>query len=177
MSPPIMLPVCWEKRTLPDAKSLPADFQSAVARFRAFLRQNKYPENIVWLMPEDVLLSGKRFLYVRVPVSSANEVKARKIYDDGLANGRGLLMSTICEMKDSTCCYLFYPRRGEEEPQGLWPQDGSVKLSAKLGTSRVAGKPVKNRLLWAFLKLRNRRKQNLKRFIFSGVEPKNEFPS
>jgi hypothetical protein len=146
-----------------------ASFGATVARFQEFLGQNQYPENILWLMPGDVLLSGKRFVYVRIPISAANEMKVREIYDEGVANGRGLLMSTICEMESSTCCYVWYPRSQEEEPQGLWPHDGSVKLSAQMDSSRVLGKPVKSRLLWALLRLGNRRKQNLKEFLFSRV--------
>lgn len=142
-------------------------FGTTVARFQELLGQNGYPENILWLTSDDVLLSEKRFVYVRVPVPAANEMKARKMYDDGVANGRGLHMSTICEMEGSTCCYVWYPRNQEEEPQGIWPYNGGVKLSAKMETSRVPGKPVKSRLLWAILKLRNRRKQNLKEFLFS----------
>ncbi len=144
------------------------NFGVTVARFQQFLGQNRYPENIVWVMPEDVLMTGRQFVYVRVPVPAANETRARSMYDEGVTRGRGLLMSTICEMEASTCCYVWYPSRAEEKPEGLWPLDGSVKLSAKMETSRVTGKPVENRLLWAFLKLRHRRKQNLKDFLFTG---------
>jgi hypothetical protein len=76
-------------------------------------------------------------------------------------------MSTICELEALTGCYVWYPRLPEEEPQGLWPHDGSVKLSAKSEEPRVKAKPVKSRLLWAFLKFRHRRKQNLKDLLFS----------
>jgi hypothetical protein len=144
-----------------------ADFGAAVARFQKFLLQNKYPERIVWLMPEDVLLSGKRFVYVRVPVRATNELKARNIYLEGMEHGRGLLMSTICETQSSTYCYLWYPMRQEDVPQGIWPHDGSVKLSAKSETARMPGKPVKNSLMWTFLKYRHREHQNLKDFLFS----------
>ena len=70
------------------------DFGMAVARFEKFLGQNNYPENIVWVMPEDVLLSGKRFAYVRVPVPATNEMKTRCVYDEGVALGRGLLAAS-----------------------------------------------------------------------------------
>lgn len=144
-----------------------ATFGATVTRFQDFLGQNQYLKNILWLMPEDVILSRNRSVYVRVPIPDANEMKARKMYDDGVANGRGLLMTTVCEMERSTCCYVWYPRTPEEEPQGLWPHDGSVKLSVKMQTSRVRGKPVKSHLLWALLKLRNRRNRHLKEFWFS----------
>jgi len=144
-----------------------ADFGAAIARFQKFLGHNKYPEHIVWLMPEDVLLSGERFVYVRVPVPATNELKARDIYNEGMAHGRGLLMSTVCEMQSSTCCSLWYPRRQEDVPQGIWPHDGSVKLSAKIETARMPGKPVTSSLTWAFLKYRHREQQDLKDFLFS----------
>jgi hypothetical protein len=68
-------------------------------------------------------------------------------------------MSTTCEMEDSTCCYVWYPRRQEDVPQGIGPHDGSMKLSAKIKTSRFPGKLVKSRVLWTFLKLRHRGRQ------------------
>ncbi len=158
-----------KQRIVQAAQNLRNDsaFGATVARFQKFLRQNKFPDNIVWLMPEDILLSGKLFVYVHVPIPDINEAKARTIYDKGVAHGRGLLISTICEMNGSTCCYVWYPRHQADEPQGGWPRDGSAKLSAKLETSRVLAKPVKSRLLWAFLKVQHRRKQNLKDFLFS----------
>ena len=55
-----------------------------MARFRAFLKANNYSENIVWVMPEDILLTGKRFLYVRVPIPADNERRIRRMYDEGM---------------------------------------------------------------------------------------------
>lgn len=144
-----------------------SNFDEVVAQFQKLLEHEKYSSNIVWVMPEDALLSGERFIYVRLPIPGTNEVKARKIFQEGMANGRGLLISTLCELRDSTCCYLWYPKSKEDEPQGLWPQDGSVKLSVKIEMSRVPGKVIKSRLLWAFIKFRVRRKQGLKDFAFS----------
>jgi hypothetical protein len=143
------------------------EFTAGVGRFQQFLRQNAYSDNVIWLLPDDVLPSGKRFIYVRVPIPATNEMKTRETYDEGVAAGRGLLMSTTCEMEDSTCCYVWYPRRQEDVPQGIWPHDGSMKLSAKIETSRFPGNPVKSRVLWTFLKLRHRGRQGLKDFLFS----------
>ena len=153
--------------TMLDTKRSAPDFGTTAARFTEFLEQNKYPAKIQWLMPEDVLLSGKRLLYVRVPIPTTNEMNARNTYDEAVRNGLDLLMSTICEMGDSTCCYVWAPKGPEEEPQGLWSNDGGVKFSARTEASRVIGKPVKSRLCWAFLKSQHRSKQNLKDFLFS----------
>jgi hypothetical protein len=144
-----------------------SDFETTVVRFQKFLGQNSYSENIVWLTPEDVLMSGKQFVYVRVPIPSANAANARQTYEQGVVHGRGLLICTICEMEASTCCYVWYPKREEDKPQGLWPHDGSAKLVAKTRAARIPGKPVKNRLLWEFLKLWHRRQQGSRDFLFS----------
>ena len=78
------------------AKKDDTDFGAAVARFQQFLRANNYSGNLVWVMPEDVLTTGKRFIYVRVLTPAINEMKARRTYEEGVAAGRGLLMSTVC---------------------------------------------------------------------------------
>jgi hypothetical protein len=147
-------------------KQSDVNFRTTVARFQQLLGQNKYPESIAWLTPEDIVVTGRNFVYVRVPIPAANETNARGIYDEAVTHGRGLLLATICEMGTTTCCFVWYPRRAEEEPTGIWPQDGSAKLSAKTDNPRLTGKPVKSRLLWAFFKLRHRSKQNLKECLF-----------
>ena len=85
-----------------------ADFGGAVARFQQFLKADNYNERIVWVMPEDILTTGKRYIYIRVPIPAANEAKARRMYEEGLAQGRGLLMSTVCRMNASTYCYIWF---------------------------------------------------------------------
>lgn len=144
-----------------------SNFDETVARFQKLLEREKYSTNIVWVTPENALVSGQRFIYLHLPSLKTNEMKARRIFEEGMANGRGLLISTLCELDDSTCCYLWYPKTQGEEPQGLWPKDGSAKLSVKIELGRVPGKLVKSRLLWAFLKSRLRGKQGLKDFAFS----------
>jgi len=144
------------------------DFDGALARFRAFLKQNNHSENVAWVMPEDILLTGKRFLYVRVPIPAENERRIRRMYDDGAAQGRGLVMGTVCRMNQSTYCYLWFPRSAEEIPQGIWPTNGDLKLSAGEKSSSPAGRPINHWMLWMLLKLWHHRKQCLlKDILFS----------
>lgn len=143
------------------------DFDGALARFRAFLKQNNYSENIVWVMPEDIVLTGKRLLYVRVPIPAENERRIRRIYDDGVAQGRGLVMGTVCRTNQSTYSYLWFPRSAEEIPQGIWPTNGDLKLSARDDSSSPAGRPIKHRVLWTFLKLWHYKKQSLSNLLFT----------
>jgi hypothetical protein len=143
------------------------DFDGALARFRAFLKQNNYSENVVWVMAEDILLTGKRFLYVRVPIPAENERMIRRMYDDGVTQGRGLVMGTVCRMKQSTYCYLWFPRSAEDIPQGIWPTNGDLKLSSSEKSSSLAGRPINHRMLWMLLKFWHRRKQCLKDLLLS----------
>src|SRR2546430_9399600 len=36
--------------------------------------------------------------YVRVPIPADNERRIRRMYDEGMTQGRGLLMGTVCRM-------------------------------------------------------------------------------
>jgi hypothetical protein len=156
-------------RVLPQSpvKKDGADFGAAVARFQQFLRVNNYSGEILWVTPEDVLTTGKRFVYVRVPIPAVNEVKARRTYEEGVEEGRGLLMSTVCRMNASTYCCIWFPKSVQEVPQGIWPHDGSLKLSAKDKSSSPAARPIRGRILWILLKFWHRKKQPLKDFLFS----------
>ena len=139
-------------------------FAAAVAGFQEFLVKCGNSEKIAWLMPDDVLVSGERCVYVRSPVPIGNEASVRELYDEGMARGHGVLMSTICELESSTGCYVWYPRNEEECPQGIWPADGSLKMSVE--STRMQGRTVRSRLLWAFLGLRLRREQELKYLLW-----------
>ena len=143
------------------------DFDGAVARFRVFLKQNNYSENVVWVMPDDILLTGHRVFYVRVPIPTEREKRIRRNYDDGVKTGRGLVMGTVCKTNQSSFCYLWYPRSAQEVPLGLWPTDGELKLSATEESSSCAARPIDNRVLWILLKLWHHRKQSFKDFLFS----------
>lgn len=152
---------------VPPAKQDEADFGAASARFQRFLRANNYSERILWVMPEDVLMTGNRFVYVRVPIPDVNELKARQIYEEGLAQGRGLVMSTVCRMSASTYCCIWVPKSVEEVPQGIWPHDGGVKLYAKDKSSIPAGRPITHGVLWTLLRFWHRKKQRLRNVLFS----------
>jgi hypothetical protein len=133
---------------LSPAKKDDADFDAAVARFQQFLRANNYSGEILSVMPEDVLMTGRRFIYVRVPIPAINE-------------------STVCRMNESTYCNIWFPKSVEEVPQGIWPHDGTLKLSAKDKSSSPAGRPITLGVLWLLLKFWHRKNQRLKDFLFS----------
>ena len=50
----------------------PQSFEEAVARFEVFLKENGYSQTLIWVEPADLVLPGRRAIYVRVPVPSRN---------------------------------------------------------------------------------------------------------
>jgi hypothetical protein len=143
------------------------NFTDAVTQFQHFLSQNNYCDTIAWVMPADVLLTGKRYLYVRVPIPQGNERRACKLYDEGMAKGRGVLMSTICRMNRSTYCHVWFPKSDADVPAGIWPSDGGLKFSAISKSLQLAGRPVRDRGLWTLLNLWHWKNQELKNYLFS----------
>jgi hypothetical protein len=113
-------------------------------------------------MGENILLTGKRFIYVRVPIPAENENRIRSMYNEGVKQGRGLVMGTVCRMKEVTYCFLWFPKSANEIPQGVWPANGGLKLSAREKSSSPAGRPISHRMLWILLKLWHYRRQGLK---------------
>jgi hypothetical protein len=143
---------------------LRANFEEALGEFRALLKKSGYSGEIVWVTPGDVLLTGKRFVYVRVPLPEENLAEARETHERGTARESGVLFSTVCEMDGSACCSDWSPERYEDGQQGLWSR--GLKMSAKTEESRIPGKAVRSALRWKWLSWRHRKKQALKAFIF-----------
>src|SRR5258708_20359413 len=46
--------------------------------FRSFLASNGFSPEIIWVKQEDVLLTDRRFLYIKSPISDSNRVQARE---------------------------------------------------------------------------------------------------
>jgi hypothetical protein len=52
------------------------NFKHALTKFQDFLKANQHSGEIVWVQPDDVLLTGKRLVYVRVLAPKAREEMA-----------------------------------------------------------------------------------------------------
>jgi hypothetical protein len=140
-----------------------ANFEEAVKEFRVRLKRCGYSGEIVWVTPGEVLLTGKRFVYVRVPAAEKNAAKARNAYESGMARGNGVLFSAVCEIDGVAYCYAWSPERFEDGHQGLWTR--GLKMSAKGEGSRIPAKVVQSALRWKWLRWRYRKKQSLKEFL------------
>jgi hypothetical protein len=139
-------------------------FDEAVSRFEAFLRQNGYPTELVWVEPADLVLPGRRAIYVKLPVPENNLVQARNRFTTAMSTGLGITFGTICELGTTTCCYAWSPKDRTEQQEHL--MGSGLKLSAKTGSSRLTGIAVRNWAQWQFLRLHHRRRSGLKPHLF-----------
>jgi hypothetical protein len=139
-------------------------FDAAVAQLQDFLEHNGYPSKVVWVEPTDIVLAGQRSIYVKVPVSPANLVRACDRFTRGISSKLGICFETICEMSDSTFCYAWSPADNREQQEHL--MDPTLKLSAKTGHSRVPGIPVAGGMSWLLLRLRHRRFLRQRELLF-----------
>jgi hypothetical protein len=139
-----------------------ANFEDAVAKFQEFLKANQYSDEIVWVEPDDVLLTGKRLVYVCVAGQKVREKTARRTYEEGMPRRRGVLFRTICDLGSITCTHVWAPRSDDEAEELLMP--AGLKLSVQ--TDKIRGVSVKSAIWWANLRIRYGRKQVLREWLF-----------
>lgn len=130
--------------------SEPQTFDEAVVAYSEFLQKCGFPTGLTWVEPGDILLTGTRTIYIRLPVPQANLVHARERFEAGLRSGLGVWFQTLAELKNSTCCFAFVP---EDEADQMYHLLGDgLKMSAQTDQSRRKGIGVRSRLRWALLK-------------------------
>ncbi len=98
----------------------PQTFEEAVSRFEEFLRKNGYSPTLMWVEPADLVLPGRRAIYVRVPVPSRNLEQARKRFVSGMTKGLGITFGTICDLPNATCCYVWVPKDQSSNKSTSW---------------------------------------------------------
>ena len=127
-----------------------SNFELQVARFQQFLRANQRSEKIVWIELGDLLLTGKRHLYARIPTSDSRELAARRAFEKGIEQGRGVLFKAVFEVQGSSLCYVWVPRNNDEASLALMP--AGVKLS--ILNSNIPVTAIESPFLWLWLKIR-----------------------
>jgi hypothetical protein len=142
----------------------PQTFEEAVSRFEDFLRQNGYSTSLVWVEPADLVLPGRRAIYVKVPVPSTNFERAHQRFTSGMSEGLGVTLGTICELQNATCCYTWVPRNRTEQQEHL--MGSGLKVSARTDSARIPGIPVTNPVRWQLLKLHHRKRAVMRQHLF-----------
>jgi hypothetical protein len=130
-------------------------FEAAENRYRRFLVENGYPPQIIWVRSQNVVFPGKRFVYVKFPIPAENLARARETYESGITQQRGVLFSSLCELEEATCCFVWFPKDRDEAARYLMPADGSLKMSALIDLARVPGRVIRTSLAWKILQLRH----------------------
>jgi hypothetical protein len=139
-------------------------FEDSLLEFREFLQRNAYPGKVTWVEPDDVLLSGRRLIYVRASVPRTNEEHVRQLFDLSRTRNTGILFETICAVEDTTYAYAWAPSDAVEAGRRL--MSNGLKMSAKTGLGKVPGKAVRSRLRWAYLRWALKGRQRNKGELF-----------
>jgi hypothetical protein len=80
------------------------NFDEALARFRIFLNDCDFPRENLWIGPSDVVMIGKKTLYVKLPVSDSDSVGARRRYELGAAQKLGVQLLAVCDLGVRSGC-------------------------------------------------------------------------
>lgn len=139
-------------------------FDNAENQFRDFLSENGSSPQLMWVTPDDVLLTGRKLIYIKKPVPTSNRSLARELFETGMAQQLGVLFATLCNFEGATCCYVWIPVDRSESQYALMPT--ALKMSAHTGDSRMAGKLISSQTYWRCLQILNRNKQALKGQLF-----------
>lgn len=143
-----------------------SNFDKAQERFREFVVKCGYPRELIWIAPSDVLLTGRKLIYVKLPVPESNLLRARELFKLGMPRQLGVLFKAVCEIDGATCCYVWAPAEESESRYALMPRD--LKMSARVEESKIPARSVRSQLQWHFLKILHRKKQAMKGDLFEG---------
>jgi hypothetical protein len=143
---------------------LEEDFDKALLRFQNFLKSNGFPPHVVWLTPADVLLTGSKLLYVRVPDPIIAQMAVCSAFKQGLERGNGILLKGMFCEQDTTFSCVWVPKDREEAADAWLPP--IVKL-AVVTSETLNVIVVRSDEQWEALASRYRNEQALIMQLFS----------
>lgn len=130
-----------------------------------FLQKNNYPRKLIWVEPDDVLLSGRHLIYIRLPIPSANELRVRQLFDLSQNRRIGIHFRAICAIDDTTYAFAWVPQSASEAQNHLMG-DG-LKMSVNIDLGKVEGQVVTSGFRWRYLRMILRGHQKNKLAMFS----------
>jgi hypothetical protein len=143
-----------------------SNFDKAQERFRDFVFKCGYPRELIWIAPSDVLLTGNKLIYVKLPVPENNLLRARELFEFGMHRQLGVLFKAVCDIGGVSCCYVWAPADESESRYALMGRD--LKMSARVEESKIPNRSVRSQLHWHLLKILHGRKQAMKHQLFEG---------
>lgn len=123
-------------------------FETAVGNFRAFLVQQDYPPNLLWLSPDDVVFWGLRYFFWKGdPTERTSLAKAE--FESAMAHNIGIALQAECKTERWTICRVYVPQDEIDAECRMIPTTG-VKLAATVGPKPA--REICSRIQWRLLK-------------------------
>ena len=100
-----------------------ASFEESCGRFCEFLIRNGYPGEIVWITSDDLLVTGRRLFYVRLPNPDRGRVDARARFEEAAKKQSGVSFRAMFETDHRSLCTVWVPiDDSEREREGEHPR-------------------------------------------------------
>ena len=128
----------------------PASLDQACQRFSRFLRENGYPEQILWVENPDVICHQWQ-LWVRARTAQTMRGRACQKYEEGIRNGLGVWLQAFSELPGTTIAAVILPKDEDAAQRCLMPRSG---LKLTVAAKKFSARRVTNRLTWLILSLR-----------------------
>ena len=144
-----------------------ASFEESCGRFCEFLIRNGYPGEIVWITSDDLLVTGRRLFYVRLPNPDRGRVDARARFEEAAKKQSGVSFRAMFETDHRSLCTVWVPIDDSERERAMCSKT-DLKMSASVERNSVPIKEVRSRIVWWYLRLRYRREQTGKDQLFWG---------
>ena len=142
-------------------------FEQACNRFGKFLTDTRWPQKLVWVRPDDVLVPERRFLFIKSPTPIGNLAHYRNQFEIGMDRELGVLIHALCKSKSTTYCFVWTPVDEDESARHMMPIMGDyLKMSIPTRLSVLLAKEIRSRCCWRYLQSRYKSKQELKEQLF-----------
>jgi hypothetical protein len=128
----------------------PISLREASEAFGEFLRNNNYPEELLWVGEADVLWD-RRQLWLR-PAKGTSDIACER-YADGIKRRLGMALHAFSSIEGITITTIFVPE-DEDVAQRFLILPNGLKFSA--ATNRLPARPVSSSLKWLLLSARYR---------------------
>jgi hypothetical protein len=136
-------------------------FEEALATFRDFLIAQRYPPDVTWITPCDIVLAAPTRAYVKLPVPDANEKAVSALFGaasvglDDAVRELGPVFQAVGASDDRTFAYAWRPADLEQARRNLVGR--GLKLSIAARESRLCVIEVRGALRWRTLRYWYRR--------------------
>ena len=130
----------------------PNSLSEVTQRFSKFLRENGYPEQVVWVEQTDLVWDQHQLcICVRERPTQIALDHAGKKYAAGIRNVLGVSLYAFSEVAGTAVAAVILPKDEDTAQRHLMPR-GGLKLSA--ATQKLRARRITNSLTWLILSMR-----------------------